>query len=685
MKLEEFKALVDAAPEESQSPPAGVRAEALELEIRNLFTVHESDQARTDVRDIIDNLGLRELCDQTSSQQHLAVAKCLQQALRERGNSQAATSDWCKAIELSNRYVNWYPTGMPADQEWIANTRVSVLSSAINSLRAKGYAIDLPAKGGVELPQATSDKLAADIGTAAATFGHSLAELAVLGIAHRYSPVLGRYDIGRIGATVQLNAKPQVPLAYLYQLGLRYFDRAPVKRDPQTEEAALKALYELVADATALRDLTSSPLDLHFARRTDIMQILRNSAEYDAVFLVTQAKPAHVSEYLSWLFSQEMLAGLSDRAGRTTAQVLQVALMLLEAASKATPHQFAVIDPAYVAAALKSKDIKFAAELLTEVFAHTKGVNQKLTFPPKDTAVDAAFRPLVMAGRFVMQPGPIGARAVANATLDWCRKKAWPRTWKKKDFDDCALGPLIENFVRDRLSKRGVQVRGGKYRTSTGEGECDAVIETQNEVIFLELKSKLLTREARSGDNVKALSDLSQALVRPQSQAMERNAVLVEHGSLTLTTDTDQHVVHLNDREVLKVSVTRGDLGGLHDRAFVAQFMKHGCFCEFDTEDPTRQGELKDLHEYFEKLKKAADRAKEAYNDTPFPFQRCWSLPVFYLLGMLERVTDNESFSRELQRNRRVSTARRDLNHEYAYLVELAKPKPATPVPRATP
>ena len=178
-----------------------------------------------------------------------------------------------------------------------------------------------------------------------------------------------------------------------------------------------------------------------------------------------------------------------------------------------------------------------------------------------------------------------------------------------------------------------------------------------------------------------ALSDLSQALVRPQSQAMERNAVLLEHDSLTLTTDVGDHVIQLSDREVLKVSVTRGDLGSLHDRAFIAQFLRLGCFCRFDSSDTARHGELDDLHEYFGRLKHAADRAKEAYNGTPFPFQRCWSLPIFYVLELLERVSDNESFSRELQRNRQVSTARRDLYHEYAHLLVVAKHKPTPPSP----
>ena len=194
----------------------------------------------------------------------------------------------------------------------------------------------------------------------------------------------------------------------------------------------------------------------------------------------------------------------------------------------------------------------------------------------------------------------------------------------------------------------------------------------------------MLTREARAGDDIKALADLSQALVRPQAQAMERHAVLVENDTLTLTADGVSHDLQLAGREVFKVSLTRGDMGSLHDRVFIGQFMRLGCVCNFDTIDASRQSELDELHLHFRKLKSSADRAKDAYLGTPFPFSRSWSLSLYHLLMLLERATDSETFSRELQRTRRMTTERKDLYAEYAFALELEKHRATAPTPEPT-
>lgn len=670
MKLDEFKALVDAAPTPVVRTPT--RYDAVDektslAEIRRCFTLRESDQARSAIRSIINALGLRHLCDQAPCEPYSDVASALQQALRERGDSNAPASDWQNAVELARRHAAMYPSGLPADQQWVSNVEVCTLSAAVSGLRAKGYRIDLPETGDVDVPRATTSKLAADIDSGAASLGNALAFSAAYNISMHYRTVLGRYDLGRPPKTVLLNAKPQLPLAYLYQLGLRYFELAPSAKNP---EAALGELCELVSLATALLDLTSTVYDTLFARSTEVISILQKSAVYDSVFLVAQAKPAHAREYLSWTLTNEALAKRTDKEGRTAAEIHRLALMLLEEAQSADTQDFKVIDPKKAANALGIPNVSAANKLLTDVFAHTKGANQKLTFPPKDTDVDAAFRPLLLlSGKLVMQPGPLAARAVVNAALDWCKRKAWPT----KRFDDEALGPLLEQFVRERLAARGVVVHRGRYSHGAAEGECDAVVETQKEIIFLELKSKMLTREARAGDDVKALADLSQALVRPQAQAMERHAVLVENGTLTLTADGASHDLQLGGREVFKVSLTRGDMGSLHDRVFIGLFMKLGCVCTFTAMDAVRQSELDELHRQFRKLKSSADQAKDAYLDTTFPFSSSWSLSVYHLLMLLEGTTDSESFSRELQRTRRMVTPRKDFYVENAFALDLEK------------
>jgi hypothetical protein len=657
--LKTFKTLVDAH-SGSLSPEANNQDNASLTQIMACFTLKESDQARSDIGHIIDDLGLRYMCEQATVDPYLGIAETILQALRERENPAAARSNWELAVELAAIH-SANATYLRSEQTWMSNTRVNSLSFAINQLRKLGYGIGLPASGGVDVPEAETKRLAHDIEGKAASLGEALA-LSISGaMASKYSAITGRFNVGRNGKTIQLEAKPARPFAYLYQLGLRYFAIPPSARFP---EETLAQLVDLVTSATALLDVSVETFELMFARNADMLRIMQKSVVYDSVFLLTQANPVHASDYLKWMMLREPLTGLKDKSGRTSAQILAAATMLLEtcrvACMQGIPHNFILV-PLQSIAYATNLDRGPAANLLREVFTHTNGANQTLTFPPDDRDVDAAFRPLLMKnGMFCMQPAPMAARATVNAALQWCRDN-----WSNGSFDEKALGPLFEDFVREKLSQHGVSVIHGKYKVGRSTGQVDAVVETDGSVFFFELKSKMLRRQARAGDDVAAMADLGQALVRPQAQAMERHAVLRENESITLTRGTSTACVTLGSREVLKVSITRGDLGSLHDRHFLGLFLQTGCVAEFTTVERRRQREFDSLHEWFRKLKAAAAHAGEAIYDTSFPFATSWSLSVFQLLLLLERTSDNESFAREFQRTRYMVTPLRDFFSEY--------------------
>jgi hypothetical protein len=663
MDLSSFKALVALPLATSLDGTQCTDETELLAEIRDCFIPSESDQALLDVRNIMDDIGLRYTCDQAPVELFLAVAMALKLALRERGRSTEVTSNWERAVRLGALHAERFPSSLPPEQQWVSNTRVSSLSAAIRALRTHGYNISLPATGGVEVPDATTKRLADDIGRLSSSLGRALATSAASAMAPNYSTITGRFKLGRVGQTIQLNAQPQVPHAFLYQLGLRYFTQEPSVQNPQL---ALDKLIDLSTSAVALLDVTVNAFELTYARPSDIVHIMQKSVVYDSVFLVTQVKPAHARQYLEWMMTHKPLADLTDSRGRSAAQILSVALMMLRTCERVAQHDFSSIPPQDAAFA-SNLDIAPATELLRDIFTHSKGANQRLTFPPKDTAVDAAFRPLLaVEGMLCMQPPPMAARAVVNAALDWCRS-----SWRNKQFDDEALGPLFEQFVRDKLVEHGVSTLHGDYKQGQTAGECDAVVETQSSVILFELKSKMLTRAGRAGDDVVALADLAQALVRPQAQAMERHAILTEHKSMTLKSGSSIGKIELQAREAIKLSITRGDLGSLHDRPFMQHFLRAGCIATFGTLDLKRQGELDELHDWFKKLKGAAQRAGEGDFNVTFPFSRSWSLSVFQLLLLLERTTDNESFAHELQRTRRLITPVRDFYTEYEYMLYL--------------
>ncbi|WP_208281376.1 hypothetical protein [Massilia oculi] len=660
MDLGTFKSIVDAV-RSSQIQEEQNSNDVLE-KIRQCFTQSESDQAKYDIGRLIDDMGIRYMCDQIEVEPYLEVASAIRQSLRDRGTSSQSTSDWRRAVELAVTYAaNSY--SLPSEQAWRSNVRVNCLSTAISELRKIGYAIELPDRGGFVLAESETNRLSRDIESKASSLGSALAFSIGGAMAGSYSSLTGRFNIGRGGQTVQIDAKPPRPLAYLYQLGLRYFEYSPSAPFP---EVVLGEIVNLTTWATALLDLSVESFELMFARETDTIRLLQKSLMYDSVFLLTQAKTAHALEYLEWMMSRAPLLGLSDKQGRTAAQVLAAAAILIRSSEKAKPGDFMRASVNNIAYAT-NLDFEHAATLLREVFTHTEGANQSLTFPPADNAIDAAFRPLLWSnGSFILQPAPMAARATVNAALQWCRMN-----WTKGNFDDKAIGPLFEEFIRHKLIKQGVATIHGSYKVPKSKSECDAIVDAELAVVVFELKSKMLRREGRAGDDIVALVDLAQALVRPQAQAMERNAVLLENDSLTLYNDVSSSTIKLGAREVLRLSITRGDLGSIHDRPFLQLFLRTGCGTEFITIDPQRQGEFKALHDWFRKLKTAAERAKEPIFGTPFPFERSWSLSVFQLLLLLERVSDANCFVKELQRNRRIFTPLRDFYSEYEFALTL--------------
>lgn len=115
-----------------------------------------------------------------------------------------------------------------------------------------------------------------------------------------------------------------------------------------------------------------------------------------------------------------------------------------------------------------------------------------------------------------------------NAALQWCREN-WPKG--NGNFDERAVGPMFEDFVREKLSQHGVHVLHGDYKEGSLKGQCDAIVETEASMIVFELKSKMLRRQSRSGDAVAAMADLAQALVRPRRKRWSGMRCLANMGA----------------------------------------------------------------------------------------------------------------------------------------------------------
>ena len=78
MDLNTFKTLVDTR-STSSSPKTNNHDNALLTQIRACFTLKESDQARSDIGHMIDDLGLRYMCERNIVDPYLGVAETIEE------------------------------------------------------------------------------------------------------------------------------------------------------------------------------------------------------------------------------------------------------------------------------------------------------------------------------------------------------------------------------------------------------------------------------------------------------------------------------------------------------------------------------------------------------------------------------------------------------------------------------
>lgn len=666
MDLLKFRKLTDAHLETTTRAAERLNEAEFFKEIRSYFPPAESSKALANARLMIHELAVRHLCDNESLQPYRNVAQALQIALQSHGTASAELIDWESAIQAAVRYHLHFPPWGPPEQELLSDVRAQVVSKSINGLRANGYQILLPETGGLDIPEPEIKRLQEDIDTLAQKLGgEALIATAMAAIEPTYSSTTDRFNLGRHGQQVRLDASPQVPFAFLFQLGLKYFHCKQKQNAGQTE---FDRLLKLLTFAVGVLDLEAdSAMGMLFARPNDILETTRKSLLYDANFCLVQAKPSHVETFVRWLLKYQQFSKLVDTDGVNSSHVLAAAIVLLKD-TPCGPVGIQRIPPAALAE-LGGMDLPSAQRLLTRVFTHRRGkINLKLTFPLQDSEVNAAFHPLLIdeRGSLLRLPPNIAARATLNAVIEWCRC-----AWRESQGFDETLGLALEQFVRDQFSNKGVKIHYGTYGSSSDRSQCDLVIQTESHIIFFELKGKVLTRQSRSGDVLKALEDLADSLARPQAQAMERHAYLQEHKTMTLESSEGVSVIELGSKEVLKVSVTRGELLSLHDRPYLWHYLLAGCQMRFETTDPAQQEYLEPLHDWFRKFKDAAQRAGEYDLTDRFPFSRCWSLSLFQILLLLERTTSAEDFVRELLRTARVITTTRDFYASYEYLLSL--------------
>jgi Holliday junction resolvase-like predicted endonuclease len=630
---QEFRSLVDEAL--SANTPATLKThEEVQNAISGCFT---SGSPRLRARNLVQWLTQRHAADGASLQPYSGIAQFIANVSMQEGPIVPPIGEWASAVSIAVAHRGLFY--MPDEETTkILQARAMAFGEAVKELRGLGYALELSNEGQLSMEDGPLQKLNADLDNLAALIGG--AELVNRVLKHltdalAYDDEFERFIITRYGSALgTVPAEPQVPWGYLFQLGIKHLHAGgrPSTRD-------FEKLIKLSRLAVAVIDIQPyGGVGSFFLTAATVTGFLQESARYDSLFGLQQLPSADCELQLATLGNGGKLAGTA-KGGAALTDLPAIARVIL---AKADTRKATSVTAAEIGKALH-KSQRNIKSILDQVFAHTSPPNQDLEFPPLTTDMGYHGRPLVAMsdGSYWCPPRSVAAKAMFDAVM---------RAVREVNVDvDSQLGKLLEGMLIKQATARGLTIKSGEYFVQSvkkADGDCDLVIETDREIVFMEVKKKTLTYAAQSGADLQLLLDMAQGFASSQQQAMKHER-FVRQAPLTLKAPgrEDQQLAH-NGRRVLRVSVVSFDYGSLHDRATLQQFLNIGCRSRIDAKDPVMQVHADKVNDAFTKLRELAKANGEFNRKTPFFDSVLLSIPQ--LLYLLRKSTDNASFVSEL-------------------------------------
>jgi len=177
------------------------------------------------------------------------------------------------------------------------------------------------------------------------------------------------------------------------------------------------------------------------------------------------------------------------------------------------------------------------------------------------------------------------------------------------------IGNNIESYVLEKLKTlKSINLYCGDYDNSLNEhGECDAVIEDDQYIIFIEIKKKSFTKESLLGNNLsEMLFDLSAMLITSQAQASQHEFSLLKDNYICFN---NRKKLEYKNQKIYKISLTLFDLYMFNDHSFVMGLIDYLRTKEFhfEKESSMTREEIKEA--LSQRNIKGVNKKREKLND----------------------------------------------------------------------
>ncbi|WP_071190686.1 hypothetical protein [Trichormus sp. NMC-1] len=463
--------------------------------------------------------------------------------------------------------------------------------------------------------------------------------------------------------------EPNVPVSYLLNLAVKNPLKSSIYISGSPEDA-WKRLIETSTEFAAIFDVQPyEQLQIFFQTIDTLVNFLQDITVYDSIFTLTQLRPSDVLRILLGLFGWIDRGLFRTKTGLDLDQIFEVIETIIQSANHDRTPTY------YDFQSLASKMPNISHESLRkilDILSHEKSANHNLKFPNDISSVDFQFKPLLKTSNdeYVMLNPSWCSPAFYQAIISFLKQNEYIISYIKQQFDNKSLdqkvGDEIEKFIKEEFQKKGISCKFGKYKINGIQGECDLVVETKDTIIFIEVKKKELTPQAKGGNQVDIFLDITRSLIKAQTQLAGHEELIRKSGCLPLKTGSR---IDLDGRDVAKIAITLLDFGGLNDRniVFLLDLMIRNQIHITDLPSQTKADKI--LKEINDLLKKLNNLNCTTSNSSPF--SNSWFLSVPQLLVLLDNVNSNDSLKTELWKTRSLSASTLDFYREYSFARDL--------------
>jgi hypothetical protein len=486
----------------------------------------------------------------------------------------------------------------------------------------------------------------------------------------KYSMQFERYFITHEPSMLGFDQQPQIPIGFLLNLSLKHpFENLKIKNGQVLLDEIINLAIIIANGAYGVQQYVS--FEFIFQSGETIIPFFTDIALWDSIFTIPQCRPSSALDICDSLFSFISDNDFKKSLGFTRPEFIIVLKELNKIVTNV--HFPMVVYHSKLCKVLKQINGN-AIQVILDLLSHqSTNINEKYILPSDYSSIDFWKKPLIKLGatKFLLMNkswcAPSYFEAIANPLRESFKSQ-------KKDLDN-ELGHQLEIFIQEKLSAKGITFKTGDYNVLGVSGECDMLIESENAIILIEFKKKVLTNKAKSGTDFNILIDLSESVLDAQIQTGRTEIILRERGNITLTAkNKSSQTINLNNRRIERIALTQLEFGSFHDRFVFKHLLTTLLKYSFEahSEDPKITKKFKQLE--VKRKKWAEQYSKLCHIDANYPnspFFNCWFMSLPQLIEVINLSSDNDSFYEIFRRTKHITHNTLDWYREFDSVTKL--------------